>query len=207
MKKVLIGLAALATIMMSGQTQAADIGYRQYAPAPAPVPAWRWMGPYIGANVGYQWGTIDNNPAEPAGVSGGLQAGYNWQNGNFVFGAEGDINITNADDTFAPWKFSNPWFGTLRGRLGIAAWSGVLFYGTGGLAFGGLEAETWGGLSESRTHLGWTVGAGAEVALNQNWSVKAEYLYLSLAERGYTVTGADNGFNNNLLRFGVNYRF
>ena len=207
MKKVLIGLAALATIVISGQAQAADIGYRQYAPAPAAIPAWRWMGPYIGANVGYQWGTIDNNPAEPAGVSGGLQAGYNWQNGNFVFGAEGDINITNADDTFAPWKFSNPWFGTLRGRLGIAAWSGVLFYGTGGLAFGGLEAETWGGLSESRTHLGWTVGAGAEVALNQNWSVKAEYLYLSLAERGYTVTGADNGFNNNLLRFGVNYRF
>lgn len=206
MKKLLFG-AALATVLISGHAQAADLqrGYPQYAPPPAPM-VYRWMGPYFGANVGYQWGSIDNNPTEPTGVLGGLQAGYNWQTGSFVFGGEGDINISNADDTFAPWKFSNPWFGTLRARAGVTAWNTVLLYATGGLAFGGLEAERRG-LSESRSHIGWTIGAGAEVALNQSWSVKAEYLYLSFAERAYSVTGADHGFDNNLVRFGINYRF
>lgn len=206
MKKSLIG-AALAAVVLSSHTQAADIqrGYPQYAPPPPPI-AYRWMGPYFGGNVGYQWGSIDNNPAKPSGVVGGLQAGYNWQSGNFVFGGEGDINLSNSDDTFAPWKFSNPWFGTLRARAGFAAWNNVLLYATGGFAFGGLEAER-NGLSESRTHVGWTIGAGAEVALNQAWSVKAEYLYLNFADRAYTVTGADHGFDNNLVRFGINYRF
>jgi outer membrane immunogenic protein len=204
MRKSLFG-AALAAVLIAGHAEAADIGYPQYAPAPAPV-QYRWLGPYFGANVGYQWGSVDNNPAKPSGIAGGIQAGYNWQNGNFVFGAEGDLNISNSDDTFAPWKFSNPWFGTLRARAGVAAWNNFLLYATGGVAFGGLEAEL-NGLSESRSHFGWTIGAGAEYAFNPNWSVKAEYLYLSFADRNYTVTGADHGFDNNLVRFGVNYRF
>lgn len=210
MKKSLIGavlatLAASAVFMAAGEANAADIGYRGYAPPPPPV-AFRWIGPYVGANVGYMWGDIDNNPAKPSGVVGGVQAGYNWQQGNFVFGGEVDINISNADDTFAPWKFSNPWFGTLRARAGFTPWGNVLLYATGGFAFAGLEAQL-NGLSEDRTHVGWTVGAGAEVALNAAWSVKAEYLYLSYASRAYTITGADHGFDNNLIRFGVNYRF
>src|SRR5688500_10503791 len=104
MKKSPIG-AALATVVLAGYAQAADLqrGYpQQYAPPPPPM-VYRWMGPYLGANLGYQWGSIDNNPTEPSGIAGGLQAGYNWQNGNFVFGAETDINLTGADDVFAPW--------------------------------------------------------------------------------------------------------
>jgi outer membrane immunogenic protein len=207
MKKFLAAAAALATVTMSGHAQAADIGYgQQYAPAPPPVPVYRWTGPYFGANLGYLWGSVDNNPAEPSGIAGGIQAGYNWQNGMFVFGVEGDLNLSNADDTFAPWQFSNPWFGTLRGRVGVAPWNNVLVYATGGFAFGGLEAQ-WNALDESRSHVGWTVGVGAEYALTQNWSVKAEYLYMGYASRAYTVTGADHGFDANLIRFGFNYRF
>jgi outer membrane immunogenic protein len=205
MRKPLLA-AALATVVISGHSQAADLGYpQQYAPPPPP-PVYRWMGPYFGVNVGYQWGSIDGNPAEPSGIAGGIQAGYNWQNGNFVFGLEGDINISNSDDTFAPWKFSNPWFGTLRARAGVAAWNNTLFYVTGGVAFGGLEAERWG-LDESRSHVGWTLGGGVEYAFNPNWSVKGEYLYLSYSDRAYTVTGANHGFDNNLVRLGINYRF
>ena len=86
-------------------------------------------GPYVGANLGYQWSGINNNPASPSGIAGGVQAGYNVQYGQFVFGGETDVQVTGADDTFAPWKFSNPWFGTLRARAGLAM-SSVLFYGT-----------------------------------------------------------------------------
>ena len=187
---------------------AADIqrGYqRPYAAPPPAYAAYSWMGPYLGANLGYQWGTTTHNPTEPSGITGGLQAGYNWQFGQFVLGGEADIQLSAADDVFAPWKFSNPWFGTVRGRAGFAM-NNVLFYGTAGLAYGGLRGEN-AGLSESQTHVGWTVGAGVEVGLTPQWSAKVEYLYVDFADRDYTVTGTSNGMENNLLRFGVNYRF
>ena len=122
-----------------------------------------------------------------------------------MFGVEGDIQATGAEDTFAPWKFSNPWFGTLRGRAGYA-FNNVLFYGTGGLAFGELRAETFG-LSESHTTAGWTAGVGAEFGLAPNWSAKIEYLYVDLADENFTITGLPNGYRFGLLRAGVNYHF
>ena len=81
-----------------------------------------------------------NSSTDPSGIAGGLQAGYNWQNGQFVFGGETDLQFSGADDTFAPWKFSNPWFGTLRARAGYAM-NNILFYGTAGLAYGGVEGQ------------------------------------------------------------------
>lgn len=205
MKKWIAGLFLFASL---AQADAADLnyGYRQQQYAPPPVQVYRWTGPYIGANLGYQWGSVSNNPTEPSGVMGGIQAGYNWQFDNFVLGAETDFNFTGADDTFAPWKFSNPWFGTLRARVGFTPVNNLLIYGTGGLAYGRVEAQNWG-WTESSTRVGWTLGAGAEVALTQAWSAKFEYLYVSLNDRFYAVTGTNNGLDNHVLRFGVNYRF
>ena len=40
-----------------------------------------------------------------------------------------------------------------------------------------------------------------------NWSAKAEYLYVDLDDRSYSLTGTSHGVNSNLLRLGVNYRF
>ena len=136
-----------------------------------------------------------------------MQAGYNFQRGPFVFGIETDIQLSGAEDRFAPWKFSNPWFGTLRGRGGYAL-NNVMFYGTVGLAYGTLRGRhTFTGLSESTTDVGWTIGAGMEVALMGNWTARAEYLYVDLGERPYSLTGTQNGLESSLLRFGVNYRF
>jgi len=206
MKKTWMG-AGFALALAGAGAQAADLprgGYRPYAPPPA-MAAYSWMGPYLGANLGYHWGETTNNPTDPSGIAGGLQAGYNFQSGQFVFGGEADIQLSGAEDTFAPYKFSNPWFGTVRARLGVAM-NNILFYGTGGLAFGNVKGEI-AGLSENRTHLGWTAGVGMEVGFTQNWSAKIEYLYMDLADRDYTVTGTSNGFESSLLRFGVNYRF
>jgi outer membrane immunogenic protein len=164
-----------------------------------------WAGPYLGGNLGYAWGSVDNNATKPSGFVGGVQGGYNWQSGPLVFGIEGDIQATGADDTFAPWKFSNPWFGTVRGRVGYAV-NNILFYGTGGLAFGELRGETFG-LSESHTNAGWTAGVGAEFGLAPNWSAKIEYLYVDLADSNFTITGVPNGYSFGLVRAGVNYHF
>jgi opacity protein-like surface antigen len=56
---------------------------------------------------------------------------------------------------------------------------------TGGLAYGHLAANaplvpmSWGS-----TRAGWTVGAGAEAAIDRNWLVKVEYLYMDLGNIG-----------------------
>lgn len=209
MSKTIFGAIIAAATCVSASAQAADIyGRRPYAqPYTVAQPlANSWIGPYIGGNLGYGWGDVSNSGAKPSGVLGGLQAGYNWQSGAWVAGIEADLQLNSSDDTFAAWKFSNPWFGTVRGRVGYA-FNNILLYGTGGLAFGALKAQLPGGLSETNTSAGWTVGVGAEVALNQNWSAKVEYLYVDLSEKNFLMTGMSNGYQFNTLRVGVNYRF
>jgi len=200
-----VALAALASTALVTSAAAADLPYRQPYTVNQPLNASSWAGPYLGANLGYAWGSVENSATKPDGVFGGAQAGYNWQNGQFVFGLEGDIQASAADDTFAPWKFSNPWFGTVRGRLGYA-FNNVLVYGTGGLAFGELRAETFG-LSESHTNAGWTLGVGAEFGIYQNWTAKVEYLYVDLSSSNFSITGAPNSYQFGLVRAGVNYHF
>jgi outer membrane immunogenic protein len=200
--------AAVALVAAGATTaHAADMPYRSRAPytVAQPLNAYSWAGPYLGANLGYEWGSVNNNPAKPSGFVGGVQAGYNFQTGPWVFGVEGDIQAAGADDTFAPWKFSNPWFGTLRGRAGYA-FSNVLFYGTAGLAFGELRAQTFG-WTESHTSAGWTIGAGAEVMFAPNWSAKLEYLYIDLSTSQFAITGVSNGYSASVVRAGVNYHF
>jgi outer membrane immunogenic protein len=204
MSRIVLGAAALVAAGWTVSAHAADLPYAPYT-VNQPLNAFSWAGPYLGANLGYSWGSVDNNPTKPSGVAGGAEAGYNWQSGRFVFGIEGDLEATGADDTFAPWKFSNPWFGTVRGRVGYA-FNNVLLYGTGGLAFGELRADTFG-LSESHTTAGWTLGVGAEVGLAQNWTAKIEYLYVDLADANFNLTGMSNGYQFGLVRVGVNYHF
>jgi outer membrane immunogenic protein len=207
MKRFVLGAVALTVAGSAAPLQAADL---PYAPRPAytvnqPLNIFSWAGPYLGGNLGYDWGSVSNNPTKPSGFSGGAQAGYNWQSGPWVFGVEGDIQATGADDTFAPWKFSNPWFGTVRGRAGYA-FSNILFYGTGGLAFGELRGETFG-MSESHVTAGWTLGAGTEFGIAQNWSAKIEYLYVDLSDSRFSITGTTNGYRSSIVRAGVNYHF
>jgi outer membrane immunogenic protein len=206
MKETILAMTVVAMAAASGTATAADLP-RSPAPyySPAPAGGYNWSGPYAGLNVGYEWGKITNSNGSPSGLEGGLQGGYNWQSGQFVFGAETDIQITGADDTFAPWKFSNPWFGTLRGRAGVAM-NNILFYGTLGLAYGQIKGQL-NGLDENKTHVGWVAGLGMEVGITPNWSAKAEYLYMDLSNRAYSITGVTNGYEANLLRLGVNYHF
>jgi outer membrane immunogenic protein len=205
MKKHILAMTIAAMAAASGTANAADVQQKPYYPPGVDARVYNWAGAYAGVNIGYEWGKITNTNLSPSGLEGGLQGGYNWQSGQFVFGAETDIQITGANDTFAPFKFSNPWFGTLRGRAGYAL-NNILFYGTFGLAYGGLKAETTG-LSEDKTNLGWAGGLGMEVGMTPNWSARAEYLYMDLGDRAYSITGASNGFQTNMLRFGINYHF
>src|SRR3984885_3894996 len=205
MSRIALIAAALIAAVWTSSVEAADLPYQPYT-VNQPLNMYSWAGPYLGGNIGWDWGSVDNNPTKPSGFVGGVQAGYNFQNGPWVFGIEGDFQGTGASDTFAPWKFSNPWFGTVRGRAGYAL-NNILFYGTAGLAFGELQGQTFSG-AESHTNAGWTVGVGAEVGLARNWSAKLEYLYVDLNDSNFAITGnQQNGFHFGLLRAGVNYHF
>lgn len=206
MKKTIFAVTLTAAVAASGAALAADLP-RSPAPyyAPAQSGLYNWGGAYAGLNLGYEWGKVTNSAVEPSGVAGGGQIGYNWQSGQFVFGVETDVQFSGADDTFAPFKFSNPWFGTLRGRAG-AAFNNVLLYATLGLAYGSLKGEI-PGLDETRTEVGWAGGIGAEYGFNPNWSARVEYLYMDLASRGFSITSTDNGLHASMLRLGINYHF
>ena len=203
-----LAFAAVA-FLAAGLTSAhaADMTYGSRAPYTVnqPLNAYQLGRPLSRRQPRLRLGHRRQQPAKPSGLLGGVQAGYNWQSGPLVFGVEGDLQLNGAEDTFAPWKFSNPWFGTVRGRVGYA-FNNVLIYATGGLAFGSLRAETFG-LSESHTNAGWTAGVGAEFGIAQNWTAKIEYLYVDLANSRFTITGQNNGYQFGLIRAGVNYHF
>jgi outer membrane immunogenic protein len=191
MRNRLIG-AASAVALTATLASAADYGSQ-------------WRGAYIGGNFGYQWDTVTNSGADPVGFSGGGQVGYNWQIGQFVVGLETDVQASSANATFANYQFSNPWFGTVRGRGGIAL-NNILFYGTLGLAYGRGQLDV-GGLSETNLHTGLAAGFGLEVGLTNNWSVKAEGLFNDYGNRPYAVLGTNMALTNGAAQLGVNYGF
>ena len=207
MTRSIVRAIALVTALIATPAAAADLYYgKAPAFAAAPFNAYNWNGAYVGVNLGYQWGSVTNwGGGSPSGVMGGAQLGYNWQFGQYVLGLEADFQGSAAEGTFAAYKFANPWFGTVRGRAGYAM-NNVLLYLTGGLAYGGGRVE-FAGMSETQTHVGWTLGGGVEVGLTPNWSARAEYLYVRLDDRSYVLTGVNNGFSSNVFRLGVNYRF
>ena len=73
------------------------------------------------------------------------------------------------------------WQGSIRGRLGFAAFDRGLIYATGGVAFGSFKNHYNSGLpfieSVSNTRVGWTLGAGFEYAVTNNLIARAEYRY------------------------------
>lgn len=200
--KIIAGLG-LAAALIATPAAAADLSYPQQSYAYAPAPAFTWTGFYLGANVGYGLGEADFSD-DTDGFVGGIQAGYNWQfANNFVLGIEADLQGTNVGSP----TYELDYFGTIRARAGFSI-NQVLLYGTAGFAYGSGTYELLG-LSNSQTSTGWTVGGGGEYAFDNNWSVKAEYLYVDLGTESYaTLAGPlEVGTTSNILRAGVNYRF
>ena len=102
-KTLLAGALAAVALTLVG-ARAAD--FNPYTPAPS---ATVWQGPYVGGNLGYQWGSVSNDPVKPRGIAGGIQAGYNLQQSRFVFGGETDLQLTDSDATFANWTATVAW--------------------------------------------------------------------------------------------------
>src|ERR1700684_4069030 len=201
MKRVFLALVGLAAL--TGTAAAADLPPRMapapYYKAPAEVQVYNWTGFYIGINGGGGFGRSDwdsiGSSFDVSGVLVGGTVGYNYQFGQAVVGVEGDIDwahINGTTNTACPFgcKTTDNWLSTVRGRIGYAADRFMPFI-TGGGAFGDIKANT-PGFSGSDDRAGWTIGGGLEFALAQNWTAKAEYLYVDLGKFNCSCGAATN---------------
>ena len=187
---------------------------------------------------------IGNGNLDNSSIVGGLHAGYNMQSGSIVYGLEADLELSGLSKTSSALFAGNgaliggvysysqkiDWQGSVRGRLGYAA-GPALFYVTGGLAFANVKngysnpinfantvaAVGAGSYSFSSTRTGWTLGAGLEYALNNNWSARVEYRYTdfgsftnSTGAVPVTMWSNENikhKLQEHAVRVGVTYRF
>jgi len=149
---------------------------------------------YWGANVGYSWGQSKNDRTlfglgvtatesqDLNGVIGGVQTGYNYQFGAWVWGLETDIQASGQKGSAViplipgatlTTDHKLQWFGTTRPRLGFLATPNLLLYGTAGVAYGQVKdtftaafAGAPGAVATvNDLRAGWTAGAGIEGAL------------------------------------------
>lgn len=214
MKKIISSGVAVAALLVAAPAFAADLQqpYPTKAPVIAPAPVFSWTGFYIGANAGYGWGSgegaADVLGLNPDGFIGGGQIGYNIQlDNNIVLGVEADIQGSSLKDTAFGVEQKMDYFGTVRARVGYA-FDHIMPYVTGGWAWGHNEVTNdLTGSSANGTLSGWTVGGGVEYAFTNNWTVKAEYLYMDLGEDYYDSIGADSGLTASVVRAGINYKF
>ena len=72
--------------------------------------------------------------------------------------------------------------------------------------------------SQSATRHGWTIGAGVEYALIDQWTLKVEYLYANFGTATFfnpavtlpgpfTVVTRDVSLSDSIARIGINYKF
>lgn len=204
------------------------------------------------ANIA-EWNMNHGGYPLSAGVLGGGGIGYNHQiNSILVLGLEADIQAADLSSSGYGTRvaqtnnaiiagnnyFNIDWFGTARGRVGLIlpSLSNVLFYGTGGFAYGyanntysfaGFSTAVYGqgssGVSTfGNTQLGWVAGGGIEWSPLSfpNWSTKIEYLYTDLGVTNqnlfstystsgqYNLVGTKaNPTSFNTVRVGLNWHF
>jgi outer membrane immunogenic protein len=233
MTKRYVGFLAVALTSVAAFTtaNAADLAVK--APVyKAPVAYPIWAGLYIGGHIGGAWSSLDVNAFDEdgntfknntSGVFGGGTIGYNFQTGNWVYGAEVDLgamglshSTTNPVDATIVSKINSGFYADATARLGYA-FDKTLVYAKGGYAFydGSIsntdlrnpETSTVTGVS------GWTVGGGVEYKIAPAWSVKAEYQFFNFGNSGLNIVDRrdvdhyDNKLTIQTVKGGINYHF
>jgi outer membrane immunogenic protein len=184
--RVIVFAVAAAVAVVSGSVKARACAGGEFG------------GLYAGINGGAGVNrAVQSSPGEPYDVSGssyaaiaGGQLGFNVQCGSYVFGLETDINYMG---TVTNTAFPDPiflrdeidWFGTVRGKLGIAIQNNAMLYATGGVAYAGVTHTLFDPAipfrrSDDDIKVGWTAGAGLELAHYKRWLLRAEALYVDL---------------------------
>src|SRR5215813_13260615 len=178
-------------------------------------------------------GTSLLGSSSPRGGIAGGQIGFNWQAGMVVFGAELDAQWSGQSNAVL-LSCTPPTRGctateaikirsltTGRARIGLA-FDWLMPYVTAGGALVNARDDltvTVGGLTAnfqplSGTTLGWTAGAGVDVALSSNWSARLEYLHIRANDvtssvgipgfLGLGITAECAAYKENIVDMGLN---
>ena len=200
-------LGTVAAVALTATASAADLPSRKapVAYAPAPAYAYSWTGFYLGVTAGANWNNSNVQiPAYPSNfnikttaLSLGAKAGYNQQFGAFVAGLEASGAFVFNKGTHLSgagaelYRVNQNFAGAVVGKLGVAM-DRTLFYVKGGVAFANLNKNEFiplagGTWSSSRT--GWTLGAGVDYALTNNWILGLDYAYSDFSRKSHTYLG------------------
>lgn len=207
-------LSAASLALLSGAAQAADL-LVSAAPEQAAASS-NWDGFYAGMFAGYAAGTLtttDNWNTSPyeedySGYLVGLQAGYNFTlSDNIVGGFAVDVAYNNGATEDPSYVTTIGWSGSATARLGLDL-NGVVPYLLGGIAFANAEITDSADFTDSQSHIGYTVGAGIEVALADNVSANVEYRYTGFGTKIYNLDNVTTGdLADSSVRAGLNYHF
>jgi outer membrane immunogenic protein len=204
----------------AGVAQAADLIDVPEAPM-APV-AGNWDGLYVGAFAGYGFGSFDDvdedypldGGFDLSGYTAGVVAGLDMDMGNgIVAGIAADIassGIEGVDEDYnvggGDFTAKVNYTASLRGKLGFDQGT-YLPYLTAGLALAQVEVADYLE-SQTKTHVGFTVGAGVEVAVSEQISLDLQYRYSNYGSQGYSLDSSiEAGISAHTLTAGLNFRF
>ena len=169
-----------------------------------PMPAsteFNWAGPYVGGDVGgmfgntrvFDTGVLVEKGADTSGVIGGLLAGFNWEDGNWVYGTEIDASLADVHGHGAiitePLFYNLHWAANGRLRLGYELTPTTLLFGAGGIAITDLRFTEIDPIGKTR--VGWTIGGGLEQAFSDCLVGRVEFLYADYGSIRYTEGPSD----------------
>jgi outer membrane immunogenic protein len=248
---VLIVSCAAALISFSSFASAADIrSNRPRATAPFnPAPVKDWSGAYVGIHGGFVGTGVKSNGATPNipalnftnpipnapvvgknsnrntkstnSFGGGIQAGYNFQSGNIVYGveAEGTIGSSGGKKSAANLKAEQTARGALKGKLGYSFGS-TLVYATAGVAVAPtrfsspaiaatLTTPAIRAGKKTVNNIGPLVGLGVEHRLTEQLSVKGEVEVASFGKTKLNLPAGRTNVESSQVtaKVGLNYRF
>ena len=222
--KTKIALASVMLLGVAGVANAADLIVED-APMAEIAATGDWTGAYVGGHIGWVNGTVDFETlptpgfADSYGIDGwllGAQGGYNWQMDTFVLGLEGDVSlgdVVSDEDLSGFIDRQINWEASLRARAGVA-FDAILLYATAGVAVANSTSEIIGLFDDTQTHVGWTVGVGAEAMVAENVSAKLEYRYSDFGSQQYDFftllppgLSTDSSITQHSLTAGVNFHF
>ncbi len=155
-----------------------------------------WSGVYLGVHAGGAWGDVDygrgsaagpgpDNDFDISGFLGGGLIGVNFQNGQWVYGLEGDVSGGTLDGNRGfVGDFDIEAIGTIRGRAGYAMDQYLLFV-TAGVGFAGGDSTEPTSGQDSNTHVGFVIGAGLEWAVTEQISFRGEYQFGTYGSEKY----------------------
>jgi len=222
MNRHLLALSTAAALAIATATQAADVNLAPTAAESSP-----WSGFYVGAHVGLGSASITDDydfvqefTFGAQGLAGGLKAGGNMRYGDMLVGLEADFSLTSitgvglCPDPVCGGSGTNPEFvidnmGSLRARAGSLL-GDVLLFGTFGAGFANATVtDPLQGGTDSQTHLGVLVGAGAEMMVTPDVSLFAEYLHGFYGAESYALVTTPDGINfqTDTIRAGANWHF